>query len=137
MIKIDALYLLLLFELLAICAGLVVYLALREKKRANIRREIERELENARAAHEQLQKQVAALKAVEARQTLKKEAAAAVTTPSAMVENAKDHDACKREISILEEKIKEKTKLLIDLQAKFDSVEKEYLLLYKQQQEKS
>jgi hypothetical protein len=134
MIKINALYLLLLIELVVIFAGLVAFLVFREKKRIIIYRESKSELESAHAAKEELQKQVAALKAGAAQRSVDKEVAAAAKNRPAQGVDTKDLDACKMEVTILEEKLKEKTKLLIDLQSKFDSVEKEYLLLYQQQQ---
>jgi hypothetical protein len=135
MIKINALYLLLLIELLVIFAGLVAFLVVRGKKRIILYRENKSELESAHAAKEELQEQVAELKASAARaakQAGKEADAAAKNRPAPG--DTKDLDACKMEITVLEEQLKEKTKLLIDLQAKLDSVEKEYLLLYQQQQ---
>jgi len=134
MIKINALYFLLLIELLAIFAGLIAFLVFREKKRIIIYRESKRELASAHAAKEELQKQMAALKTGAAQQSANGEGATAAKAPPTARIDTKDYDACKMEVTILEEKLKEKTSLLIDLQAKFDSVEKEYLLLYQQQQ---
>lgn len=134
MIKINALYFLLLIELLIIFAGLAAFLVVREKKRIMICREIKKSLDSEHTAKEELQKQVAALKAGGTQQSMNQEGAAAAKTPPAPNVNAKDYDACKMKVAILEEKLKEKTKLLIELQAKFDSVEKEYLLLYQQHQ---
>lgn len=133
MIKINALYFLLLIELVVVFAGLAVFLVFREKKRIVIYRDGKRELDSAHASHEELQKQVAKLKAGAAQQSTNNDAAVA-KTPAVQNVDTKEYDACKREVTILEEKLKEKNKLLIDLQAKFDSVEKEYLLLYQQQQ---
>jgi len=104
MIKINALYFLLLIELLVIFAGLVAFLVFRERKREFV------------DAH-----------------TGKRDGASANHAHAPNV-NPTAHDACKREIVILEEKLKEKAKLLVDLQTKLDSVEKEYMLLYQQQQ---
>jgi hypothetical protein len=136
MIKINALYLLLLLELLVIFAGLVAYLIVREKKGIILYRENKSELERAHAAKEELQQQVAELKAgaAQAAKRANKEMDAAAKNRPAPGVDTKDLDACKMEITVLEEQLKEKTKLLIDLQAKLDSVEKEYLLLYQQQQ---
>jgi predicted nucleic acid-binding Zn-ribbon protein len=131
MIKINALYFLLLIEMLAIFAGLVAFLVFREKKRIILYREGKKELDSMHAEKEELQKQVAALKAGAAPPSANKEGATAKASAAKI--DAKDYDACKMEITILEEKLKEKNKLLIDLQAKFDGVEKEYLLLYQQQ----
>jgi hypothetical protein len=133
MIKINALYLLLLIELLVIFAGLVVFLVFREKKRIIVYQENKRELDAAQAAHLELQKQVTALTTGASRSAATAEAAAAAKAPSKA--DTKDYDACKMEVTLLEEKLKEKNKLLVELQAKYDSVEKEYLLLYQQQQQ--
>ena len=131
MIKLNALYFLLLIELLVIFAGLITFLVLREKKRIITYQESKQELDTARAAQAELQKQVAALK----QPTAGTEVAAAAKIASPPKADTKDYDACKMEVTILEEKLKEKNKLLVDLQVKFDSVEKEYLLLYQQQQQ--
>jgi len=135
MIKINALYFLLLIELVVVLAGLVAFLVFREKKRIFIHRESKGELASAHAAREELSKQVAAPKGGATQQSANKEGATPAKTPQQPNVNTKDHDACKREITILEENLKEKTKLLVDLQAKLDSVEKEYLFLYQQQQQ--
>jgi hypothetical protein len=134
MIKINALYFLLLIELLVIFAGLIAFLVFREKKRILVYRESKRELDKAHAAKEELSKHLAARKAGATLQSTDNEGGAAAKTPQAPGVNTKDHDACKREITVLEETVKEKTRLLVDLQAKLDSVEKEYLFLYQQQQ---
>ena len=133
MIKINPLYLLLLIELLVIFAGLVVFLVFRDKKRTLVSQETKQALDTAQAAHRELQKQVAVLSAGASRPGEAAEETAARKTSLSKADTS-GHDALKREVSILEEKLKEKNKLLIELQAKFDSVEKEYLLLYQQQQ---
>jgi flagellar motility protein MotE (MotC chaperone) len=125
MIQINALSVLFLVEMLVIFAGLIAFLVYRGKKIVVIHRESVRQLGQAQAAQEELQKQVVKLKAGAASQ-------AAKTPPPAG--DQKDLDACKMEITILEGKLKEKTKLLIDLQERFDGVEKEYLLLYQKHQ---
>jgi predicted nucleic acid-binding Zn-ribbon protein len=132
MIKVNALYFLLLIEMLVVFAGLVVFLLFRGKKRTTLYREGRAELESAHAAQEDLRKQVAALK-TGAAQAAGSEAAAAKNQP-AQGADAKELDACKMEITILEGQLKEKAKQLVDLQSKLDGVEKEYLLLYQQQQ---
>lgn len=134
MIKISALYLLLLIELVVVFAGLVAFLVFRGGKNIIVYREGKKELESAHAAQAELMKQVAALKAGAAQHAANAEGAPAARKPAASGVDTEDSDAYKMEVTILEEKLKEKNKLLIDLQAKFDSVEKEYLLLYQQQQ---
>jgi len=134
MIRINALFFLLLVELLAIFAGLLVFLFFREKKLLAVFHESRKELDNAHAAKEELRKQVTSLKAGAARHPAATEGTAERIHQAPKAES-KDHETDKREIAVLEEKLKEKTRLLADLQAKFDSVEKEYLLLYQQQQQ--
>jgi hypothetical protein len=133
MIKINPLYLLLLIELLLIFAGLIAFLVFREKKHIIADGEKRRELDTAHAAQVELQKQITTLTAGAARPAAATGETAAGKTPMPKADTS-DNDALKREVAILEEKLKEKNKLLIELQAKFDSVEKEYLLLYQQQQ---
>jgi len=135
MIKINALYFLLLIELVVVLAGMVAFLLFREKKRILILRESKGELARAHPPREELSKQVAAPKGGAPQLSVNKEGAVAAKTPQPPNVNTKDHDACKREITVLEENLKEKTRLLVDLQAKLDSVEKEYLFLYQQQQQ--
>jgi hypothetical protein len=134
MIRVNALFFLLLVELLVIFAGLIVFLVVRGKRHLVACRESKKALDSAHAAQEELRKQVMTLKTGAAQQSSTKEGATA-KTQSAPKTETKDLEACKMEIAGLEEKLTEKTKLLIDLQAKFDSVEKEYLFLYQQQQQ--
>ena len=128
MIKIEALYFLLLIELLLVLAGTTALLAFRGKKFKALYKNSMQNFEKESAALKELQKQLA-----ESGTPVQQapEAGAATAAPAA---DTKKFENCKIELSILESKLKEKTTLLNDLQAKFDDLEKEYLILYRQQQ---
>jgi len=125
MIRIDALYVLLLIELSVILAGLSVYLLLRVRKTAVLYRNTAKELVRAQQEQEELQNKLAEA------QTAAQHAA---TAGPAAVSSGKDQESDGIEKAVLEEKVKEKTRLLNELQVKFDDLEKEYLILYRQQQ---
>jgi DNA-binding ferritin-like protein len=129
MITIDALHVLLLSELALVLAVTVVVLAIRGKKFRALHQSIAQELEEAYKAQEELRKQLA-----ETATGAPQQPSETTDTAAASSEAAKAHENCKIELSILESKLKEKTTLLNDLQAKFDDLEKEYLILYRQQQ---
>jgi len=131
MIRIDALHFLLLVELLFALAAIAGALAFRGKKLKALHQGSVQELAQAREAQEQLQKQLA-----EAGTKMQQpsEAADPAAAPAIPAGDANMHEKCKVELSVVEAKLKEKTTLLNDLQAKFDDLEKEYLILYRQQQ---
>jgi predicted nuclease with TOPRIM domain len=129
MIKIDALYFLLLIELLLVLAVIAVVLLFRGKKVRALYQSIVQEFEQARKTQEELRKQLT-------------ETGAAAQQPSGPIDTAAAsaeeaviaQEKFKIELSALEGQLKEKTTKLNDLQAKFDDLEKEYLILYRQQQ---
>lgn len=129
MLTIDPLYVLLLLELALVLAAFAGMLAFRGKKLRALHQSTMRELEEARKAHEELQKQLAG-----ARSEAPQKPSETTNTASASADAAKAQENLKIELSVLEGKLKEKTTQLNELQAKFDDLEKEYLILYRQQQ---
>jgi len=129
MIKIDALYLLLLIELLIILIGTTVFFVLRGKKTMALYKSSTKDAADLKSAQEKLKKELA-----EAQRNASQSAAGSGDAPAMPKAAAMDHENVNLEVTILEEKLKEKDKLLADLQAKFDDIEKEYLILYQQQQ---
>jgi len=130
MIKIDALYFLLLIELLLVFVCAAVFFLFRWRKYSSLYRSTMKDLDGALHEQENLHKQPAVMQ-VEASQQAREAGDAATVAPSA---STAEQEKCKIEVSILVEKLKEKNKLLNDLQGRFDALEKEYLILYHQQQ---
>jgi len=124
MIRINALYVLLLIELAVILAVATVYLLLRGRKSANLYRTTVKELSRVQQEQEELRKELAESQAAVQQ--------AAAERPTASAGSSTESDNSEK--TVLEENLKEKTRLLNELQVKFDDLEKEYLILYRQQQ---
>ena len=131
MLSIDALYFLLLMELVLVLAATVVVLVFRGKKFRAFHQGIVQELGQERKKQDELKKQLA-----EARTTAPhQQPSEPVNTAAASSEEAViAQEKLKIELSAVEAQLKDKTAKLNDLQAKFDDLEKEYLILYRQQQ---
>jgi Tfp pilus assembly protein PilE len=130
MIKIDALSYLVFIELMIVVVCASVFFIFRWRKYASLYRSNMKDLEGALLEKDKLQKKLADIH-TKAPQQARGVGDEVVVSPAA---SAKEHENCKIELNILEEKLKEKIKILNDLQAKFDALEKEYLILYHQQQ---
>lgn len=133
MLKIDALYVLIIAELLVILTVAAVYFIIRGKKHQALYQLSLKDLEDARAEQEVLRKQLADSKtAVPLPDAGTSDIAeSADAAPAADINEIESY---KIELADLEMKIKEKDALISDLQAKFDDMEKEYLILYQAQQ---
>ena len=129
MINVDPLYLLLLIELLFILGGAAVYFFLRQKKYGALYQNSVKNLEAAANTTRELELRLSQIQ--DAGTSQKQGTGLPETAPLA---TAQDHENRKIELSICEDKLKEKTRLLVELQSKFDDLEKEYLILYRQQQ---
>jgi len=133
MIRIDPVYLLLLIELICILSGCIVFLVLRNNKYRRLYQNSLKEVMNAAQAEEELQKKLAAAQkhAVETTAASPQAASLSGDGPS----DASDGIALRAELQGLQEELKEKTNKMEQLQAKFSDLEKEYMVLYQQQQQ--
>jgi hypothetical protein len=130
MITIDALYFLLLIELVIILAITVIVLVIRGKKFRSVHQGVVRELDQERKRLEEFKKQPAEAGSGTPQEPLETGAGAAAADEDAKIAQEK----LKIELSAVQVQLKDKTAKLNDLQAKFDDLEKEYLILYRQQQ---
>jgi chromosome segregation ATPase len=127
MMTIDPLYVLLLIELSCILVGGIVFLSLRLKKTRKLYLDVLKELNKARQAQEDLRRQLVA-------------ARSDVFPAAPAVRNEQPPDAGKRidelQAQLLETQnaLREKSDHLGQLQVKFSDLEKEYMILYHQQQ---
>ncbi len=131
MIKIDPLYLLLLIELSCILTGGIVFLLFRIWKYRNQNQDSLKALSASRQIQEDMRKQLAALRSN----------TAPTSTPEAVVQGSGKTDGkpgeleeFRAQVKTLQEGLKEKTGIYEQLQAKFTDLEKEYMILYHQQQ---
>ncbi len=131
MLSIDALYFLLLMELELVLAAIIVVLVFRGKKFRALHQSIVRELEQERKAQEELKKQLAESHSAAPQP---QPAETGGTAPASSDEAVAAQEKLKIELSAVEAQLKDKTAKLNELQAKFDDLEKEYLILYRQQQ---
>lgn len=136
MIKIDALYFLLLIELLLVLAGATVFSLVLAKKYSSLYKSGMKKIGGAVHERENLQKQQAEVQVIAPLQAAASDEAAVAASAKAETDSI-EHEKCKIEVTILESKLKEKIKLLNDLQTKFDELEKEYFILYHQQQKQA
>jgi hypothetical protein len=125
MIRMDPLYLLLLVELACLLAGGVAYLAMQRKKFMLLYRNTLKEVVEANQARDELKKQLE-----DARGKTGAGPAASRTAPG----NEEIEDLRKK-LESAQAAVLEKTKTLELLQGKFSDLEKEYLVLYQQQQQ--
>jgi hypothetical protein len=127
MIELDALYFLLLIECIVVLAAVALYFVLRSRKYAALYRSVESGVQGDHTAPEEPPVQQAAAPPP-----------AGHGVPSAEMQASgtreKELEESRAKVSVLEEEVKENTGALKDLQAKFDDLEKEYLILYHQQQ---
>jgi len=131
MIKIDPLYLLLLIELSCILTGGIVFLLFRIRKYRNHNQYNLKALSASRQIQEDMRRQLAALRSN----------TAPTSTPETVVQGAGKTDGkpgeleeLRAQVKTLQEGLKEKTGIYEQLQAKFIDLEKEYMILYHQQQ---
>jgi len=130
MIKIDALYLLLLIELSCILTGCVVYLLLKNGKYRTNLKNSRKDLRESRQALEELRKQLALLKNCPS--TMPSTRATIQQAEARFQENTTELAALKAELRNVQEKFNGKVQEHTQLQAKFNDLEKEYLILYHQ-----
>jgi chromosome segregation ATPase len=130
MIKIDPLYLLLFIELSCILAGGVVFLLIRLKKyRIHYQSTLKDRMEADRP-HEELRKPM-----IIAQGAAPAAAVAEAQKPEPLsADDAKKLEELRTKLHEVEEELSEKNHLLEQLQAKFAGLEKEYTVLYQQQQ---
>jgi hypothetical protein len=131
MIKIDPLYLILLIELSCILMGGIVFLLFRIRKYRNQNQYNLKALSTSRQIQEDMRRQLAALRSN----------TAPTSTPETFVQGAGKTDGkpgeleeLRAQVKTLQEGLKEKTGIYEQLQAKFIDLEKEYMILYHQQQ---
>jgi hypothetical protein len=130
MIKIDPLYVLLFIELSCILAGGVVFLLVRSKKYRILYQSTLKNRMDADQTHEDSRKQM----------TLAQGAAPAAAGAEAQkpeplsADEAKKPEEFRTKLHEVEKELSEKNRLLEQLQAKFAGLEKEYTVLYQQQQ---
>jgi Tfp pilus assembly protein PilE len=129
MIKIDALYYLVFIELMIVVICASIYFIVRWRKYASLYYSSMKDLEAALLEKDKLQKKLAEIRS-KAPQQAKGTGDGSVVAQAA---SAKSQENDKIELTILEDKLKEKNKLLNDMQVKFDALEKEYFILYHQQ----
>ncbi len=121
MIRIDALYLLLLMELSVLLAGGMVFFLLRARKYRSLYQQSLKDLNEAQHAPS------------ESRRTPQTPARSAKAVPK---EDTGERDDLRAKLNSVTEELKTKTDALEQLQVKFADLEKEYLILYHQQQKK-
>jgi predicted patatin/cPLA2 family phospholipase len=131
MIKIDPLYLLLLIEFSCILTGGTFFLLSRIRKYRNQNQDSLKALGASRQIQEDMRKQLAALRSN----------TAPIATPETVVQGSGktegkpgELEEFRAQVKALQEGLKEKTGLYEQLQAKFIDLEKEYMILYHQQQ---
>jgi hypothetical protein len=130
MIKLDPLYLLLLIELSSILAGGLVVLLLKCRKYRSLYQATLKDLMGTKQMQEDLQKKLALARN-----------AAPDTTPAAEqvqehkgAEGADEVEALRTKLLSVDEELKAKSHKMEQLQSKFADLEKEYMVLYQQQQ---
>jgi len=131
MIKIDPLYLMLLMELSCVLTGGIVFLFFRIKKYRNQIQDSLKALSASRQIQEDMRKQLAALRSNRV-PTSKPETV--VQGPGNTDGKPGELEELRAQVETLQEGLKEKTGIYDQLQAKFVDLEKEYMILYHQQQ---
>ena len=130
MMKIDPIYLLLLIELSCILAAGVVFLYLRSRKYKEVYQNTLKDLGGAKRDRETLRKQLA----------VKERAAETASGPPVQdtaaqnAGNVSDVEELRKKLQDAREELDQKDKKMEALQTKFSDLEKEYMVLYQQQQ---
>jgi len=141
MLKIDALSALLFIEALAILLILSVVLSAQLRKSKTLHRTVAHDLDRAIQELKELkglraEPSAAAAPAI----VIRKEAAEDESLSRArdtIKRLGEEKEALEKKLSEMENALEEKNKQLDGLQAKLDNLEKEYLILYRQQQQQS
>ncbi len=133
MIRIDALYLLLLIELSVLLAGGIIFFLIRSRKYRALYQQSMKDLGEARQVQEDLRKRLSASRRSADAQHMPP-APAAQKSKSVPPGGTGELDALRAQLNASTEELKTKTGMLEQLQAKFADLEKEYLILYHQQQ---
>ncbi len=130
MIKLNPLYLLLLIELSGILAGGLVVLLLRSRKYRSLYQEVLKDLVGAKQIQEDLRKKLAL-----ARNSAPDAARGAEHIQAHKgTEGTDELEVLRTKLRSVEEELKEKNHKMEQLQLKFADLEKEYVVLYQQQQ---
>lgn len=130
MIKLNPLYLLLLIELSGILAGGLVVLLLRSRKYRSLYQEALKDLVRTNQIQEDLRKKLA----------LARNSAPDVAHGAEHIQGHKgaqeadELEVLRTKLRSVEEELKEKNHKMEQLQLKFSDLEKEYMVLYQQQQ---
>jgi predicted house-cleaning noncanonical NTP pyrophosphatase (MazG superfamily) len=130
MIKLNPLYLLLLIELSVILAGGLIVFLLRNRKYISLYREALKDLVGAKQAQEDLRKKLAAVRV----------SMPEISHNTAQIQEHKgaqeadELEGLRTKLRSVEEELKEKNHKMEQLQLKFADLEKEYMVLYQQQQ---
>ena len=139
MIKIDALYFLLLIELLVVLAVTGATLFLRLKKLRILHEANLEKLDNADSSLEALQNQQSEQQAsASPGQAAPKIVAVmdpGITMETKELVETKEQEELKTKVTALEEQLQEKDKRIAALETKYGDLEKEYMVLYQQQQQ--
>jgi len=133
MITFDALYLLLLIELSCILAAGALFFFIRAGKFRKLYLGGLKELGAAKQAQEDLRRQLAAMKN-EASTRQPAPQASAVRDAKTAPETDGRIEEIKKLLQAAETALKDKTERMEQLQVKFSDLEKEYMILYHQQQ---
>jgi septal ring factor EnvC (AmiA/AmiB activator) len=129
MIKLDPLYLLLLIELTCIVAAGLVFFLLRYKKFRILYQETLKGLMEAKQARDDLRKRLNI-----ARSAGQDVSLGAEYNRQEDAEEAKGISELRTKLHAVEEELKAKSHKMEQLKAKFADLEKEYMILYQQQQ---
>jgi chromosome segregation ATPase len=130
MIKLNPLYLLLLIELSILLAGGLVVLLLRGRKYRSLYREALKDLVGTKQAQEDLRKKLA----------LVRDGVPAIARNAEHVQGQKsgqeadELEVLRSKLRSVEDELKERNHKMEQLQLKFGDLEKEYMVLYQQQQ---
>jgi hypothetical protein len=126
MISFDVLYLLLLIELICLFAGAGVYFFIKKQALRRLYLGVLKELSSARQIEADLKKQLAAVKSgAEPKPQVRQEPAA---QPDRRI------DELKKQLLDAQAALSDKSEKMEQLQVKFSDLEKEYMILYHQQQ---
>jgi len=128
MITIDPLNLLLLIELCCLLAGGLAYCLFKYKKYRLLYRDTLKTLGGVQESREELQQQLAAA------QNAGTASAGTPAQRAVSTGGAGELEALRTKLQGVEEKLKEKNQKLEQLEAKLAGLEKEYVVLYQQQQ---
>jgi predicted house-cleaning noncanonical NTP pyrophosphatase (MazG superfamily) len=130
MIKLNPLYLLLLIELSVILGGGLVVFLLKSRKYISLYREALKDLVGAKQAQEDLRKRLA----------MARDSVPDIAHKTEQIQEHKgaqeadELEGLRTKLHSVEEELKEKNHKMEQLQLKFADLEKEYMVLYQQQQ---